>query len=69
MYFVTLLNFELSNVLWIKYSCWVLPFESLVSEVCFYVDTGPNGRDVPTHITETSAGSFRVEYTPVMAGK
>jgi len=46
-----------------------LPFESLVSEVCFYVDTGPNGRDVPTHITETSAGSFRVEYTPVMAGK
>jgi len=31
--------------------------------------SGPNGGDVSTRITETTAGSFRVEYTPMTAGK
>jgi len=42
-----------------------------ISEVVvyFYVDKGPDGSDVMTRVTETTGGSFRIDYTPTMAGK
>lgn len=40
---------------------------SLTSLCC---DTeGPEGNDVMTHVTETTSGCFRVDYTPMVAGK
>lgn len=47
----------------------VYQHRAFINESYFNVVKGPNGGDVSTRITETTAGSFRVEYTPMTAGK